>query len=691
MKKHLIFIMAATAALNACNDRPGAPAGGRNELTVPDGRLTANILNSFGRVSDPQVSPDGTTVLYGVSYPDIAGNKSNRELFTAGIDGSPRRQITHTPHSESNARWIAGGAKIACLSGGQLWVMNADGSAPQQISHYDGGISEFAFSPDERQILFISSIPSKEIQHPSDFYDDLPAADARVISDLMYRHWDEWVENIPHPFVAGFDGQALTDIFDILSGEPFECPSRPFGGIEQLSWSPDGKTIAYAGRKKTGRDYAFSTNTDIYLFDLATRATRNITNGMSGYDTDPQFSPDGNYIAWLSMAREGYEADKVRLYVLRLDTGEMRDLTQSFDNHAGTFRWAAGSRSLYMQASVRGASRIFEVTLDGAVRTVAEGAYNYGTPQPAGERQIIALRHSFSQPDELYAIDKTTGEATELSFENKHLLDQLTMGRVEERWIKTTDNQQMLTFIIYPPDFDASKKYPALLFCEGGPQSAMDQFWSYRWNFQLMAANGYIITAPARRGVTGFGQAWCEQISGDYSGQNMQDYLSAIDNLKAEPFVDEHRLGAVGASYGGYSVYYLAGHHAKRFKAFIAHSGIFNLEQMALTTEELWFVNWDNGGFYWEKDKPVAQRSYAASPHRFVDKWDTPILVMHGEKDFRVPFEQGMAAFNAARIRNLPAEMVLFPEENHWILKPQNNIFWHRTFYAWLDKWLKEQ
>ncbi|MDR3350643.1 MAG: S9 family peptidase [Prevotellaceae bacterium] len=681
--------MAATAALNACKE-PGATAGGRNELTIPDGRLTANILNSFGRISDPQVSPDGKTVLYGVSYPDIAENKSNRELFTVGTDGNGRRQLTRTADSESNARWMSGGAKIAYLSGGQLWTMNADGSAPQQISHYENGISEFAFSPDERQLLFISSVPSREIRRPSDFYDDLPKANARYISDLMYRHWDEWVENIPHPFVADFDGQSLSNIFDILSDEPFECPTRPFGGIEQLSWSPDGKTIAYACRKKTGRDYAFSTNTDIYLFDVAARTTSNMTAGMPGYDADPQFSPDGNYIAWSSMAREGYEADKVRLYIMRLATGEKSDLTQSFDNNAGAFHWAPGSRSLYMQASVRGASRIFEVTLDGAVRTIAEGACNYGAPQPAGDR-LIALRQSFSQPDELYAIDKATGEAAELSFENRHLLSQLTMGRVEERWITTTDNRQMLTFIIYPPDFDASKKYPALLFCEGGPQSAMDRFWSYRWNFQLMAANGYIVTAPARRGVTGFGQEWCEQISGDYSGQNMKDYLSAIDNLKAEPFVDENRLGAVGASYGGYSVYYLAGNHEKRFKAFIAHSGIFNLEQMALTTEELWFVNWDNGGFYWEKDKPVARRSYAASPHLFVDKWDTPILVMHGEKDFRVPFEQGMAAFNAARIRNLPAEMALFPEENHWILKPQNNIFWHRTFYVWLDKWLKEQ
>ncbi|MDR0729387.1 MAG: S9 family peptidase [Prevotellaceae bacterium] len=689
MKKYAFFLMAATVALSACTERPPSHVAGRNELTIADGILTADILNSFGRLSDPQVSPDGQTALYGVSYPNIAENKSVRELFTVGTDGSNRRRITHSLQSKSNARWIAGGAKIAFLTDGQLWVMNADGSRPQQISHYEGGIAEFAFSPDETRMLFIASVNSDDIRHPSDFYDDLPKANARVMTDLMYRHWDEWVEDIPHPFVATFDGTGLSDIVDILDGEPFECPTRPFGGIEQLAWSPDGKKIAYACRKKTGRDYAFSTNTDIYLFDVAARTTTNVTPDMAGYDTDPQFSPDGQYLAWNSMEREGYEADRVRLFILHLATGAKTCLSDLFDNNVGAFTWASDSRSIYFQASVEGASRLYALSIaDKSLRTVAEGPYNYGAPQVAGNK-IIALRQSISQPDELYAIDDATNEVAELSLENKHLLDQLTMGRVEERSIKTTDGKDMFTFVIYPPHFDPAKKYPVLLFCEGGPQSPLDQFWSYRWNFQLMAANDYIIVAPARRGVTGFGQAWCEQISGDYSGQNMQDYLTAIDALKAEPYVDENRLGAVGASYGGYSIYYLAGHHDRRFKAFIAHSGIFNLEQMALTTEELWFVRWDNGGYYWEKDNATAQRSYAQSPHKFVDKWDTPIMVMHGERDFRVPFEQGMAAFNAARIRNVPAEMVLFPEENHWILKPQNNIFWHRTFYAWLDKWLK--
>jgi dipeptidyl aminopeptidase/acylaminoacyl peptidase len=689
MQKYIFILMTATVAMQACTEQPLGNVPARNEITIADGLLTAEILNRFGRLSDPQASPDGLTALYGVAYPSIAENKSVRELFTVGVDGRNRRRITHSLQSKSNARWIAGGQKIAYLAEGQLWVMNADGSRPQQVSRYAGGIAEFAFSPDETQVLFISSVDANDVRRPSDFYDDLPKAHARVVTDLMYRHWDEWVEDIPHPFVASFDGSTLSDIFDMLDGEPFECPTRPFGGVEQLAWSPDGKTIAYACRKKTGREYAFSTNTDIYLFDVVTRTTTNLTAGMDGYDTDPQFSPDGQYLAWCSMEREGYEADKIRLFIQHLATGVKTCLTDAFDNHVGAFTWAPDSRTIYFQASVEGASRLYALSIDGQpVRTIAEGPYNYGKPQAAAGK-IIALRQSISQPDELYAIDPATGEAVDLSQENKHLLDQLTMGRVEERYITTTDRQEMFTFVIYPPRFDPSKKYPTLLFCEGGPQSPLDQFWSYRWNFQLMAAHGYIIVAPARRGVTGFGQAWCEQISGDYSGQNIQDYLTAIDALKAAPYVDENRLGAVGASYGGYSVYYLAGHHDKRFKAFISHSGIFNLEQMALTTEELWFVNWDNGGFYWDKDNRTAQRTYAHSPHRFVDRWDTPIMVMHGERDFRVPFEQGMAAFNAARIRNIPAEMVLFPEENHWILKPQNNIFWHRTFYAWLDKWLK--
>ena len=691
MKKHFILLMLATAALSACNNAQQTPETiiGRNELKITDGILNADILNSFARLSDPQVSPDGNTVLYGVSYPNIVENKSNRELFVVNVDGTNRKQITCTPKSEHNARWIADGKKIAYLTEGQIWVMNADGSAPKQISNYEGGISEFTFSPDEQKILFVSNVDISPIKKPVEIYSDLPKANARIVDDIMYRHWDEWVESTPHPFVADFDGNKLSNIFDILEGEPFECPTRPLSGIEQLAWSPDGKTIAYACRKKVGIDYAFSTNTDIYLFDLATRASKNITEGMMGYDTEPQFSPDGQWIAWASMERDGYEADLNRFFVMNLTTNEKIYLTEKFDDDVAGFIWAPDSKMLYMSASVRGTTHIYEVTVANKnIRQITTGMFEYNPPAIAGDK-LVAMRHSISQPDELYAIDKITGEATELSFENKHLLDQLKMGRVEDRWLKTTDNKEMLAWVVYPPNFDPNKKYPALLFCTGGPQGPLGQFWSYRWNLQLMAANDYIVVAPNRRGVKGFGQEWCEQISGDYGGQNMRDYFTAIDNLAKDSFVDENRLGAVGASYGGFSVYWMAGNHNKRFKAFISHAGIFNTEQLAMTTEEMFFVNFDNGGMPWEKDNKTAMRTYSNSPHKFVDKWDTPLLVMHGELDYRIPWEQGMGAFNAARMRGLPAKMVLFPDENHWTLKPQNNIFWHRTFYDWLDTWLK--
>ncbi len=689
MKKYLPLIMTAAVALAACAEQqPKEKVIGRSEPAISTGRLDANILNSFGRISDPQVSPDGNTILYGVTYQSIEDNKSNRELFVVNIDGSGNKQITATAKGEGNARWFDGGKKIAYLAGGQLWAMNADGSHQVQLSNYEGGIVEFMFSPDEQKILFISEVNA--IKRPADIYPDLPKATARIIDDLMYRHWDQWVENIPHPFVADFDGKGLTNIFDILDGEPYEAPTLPFGGMEQLAWSPDGKIIAYASRKKTGRDYAFSTNTDIYLFDVASRIHKNITEGMPGYDTQPLFSPDGKYIAWASMERDGYEADKNRFFIMDLATGEKIYLTEKYDNNVNSFCWAPDSKSLYMQSDVKGAIHLFEVTVaDKTIRQITGGLFDYGSPVLAANNKMVTTRQSISMPTELFVVDKTNGEATQVTFENKHLLDRLTMGEVKSVWLKTTDNKQMQSWVIYPPNFDPNKKYPALLYCQGGPQGPLSQFWSYRWNFQLMAANDYIVIAPHRRGVTGYGQEWVEQISGDYSGQNMRDYFTAIDYLKNEPYVDENRLGAVGASYGGYSVYWLAGNHNKRFKAFIAHCGIFNLEQMSLTTEETFFVKWDNGGLYWEKNNPVAMRSYANSPHKFVDQWDTPIMVIHGERDFRVPFEQGMAAFNAARMRNLPAEMLLFPDENHWILKPQNNVLWHRSFYAWLDKWLK--
>ena len=484
------------------------------------------------------------------------------------------------------------------------------------------------------------------------------------------------------------DGK-LANIRDIMEGEPYESPMAPFGGTEQLAWSPDGKTIAYTSRKKTGKEYAVSTNSDIYFYDLESGETRNMTEGMMGYDVNPLFSPDGTKLAWLSMERDGYEADKNRLFVMDLASGDKTYVTESFDYNTEGIVWGDDNQTLYMLSPYQGTNRIFSADIvTREITEIAGGKHDYISLDLV-DGGLIAKRQSMSRPAEIYRVDLTSGEATELSFENKHILDQLTMGEVEERWIGTTDGKQMLTWVIYPPNFDPSKKYPTLLYCQGGPQSMVSQFWSYRWNQQMMAANGYIVVAPNRRGLPGFGQEWLEQISGDYGGQNMRDYLAAIDVLAKEPFVDETRLGCTGASYGGFSTLWLAGNHDKRFKAFFAHAGIFNLEAQYLETEEMFFANWDMGGPYWDKSNAVAQRTYQTSPHRFVDKWDTPIMVSHGEFDYRILASQSMMAFNAAQLRDIPSRMLIFPDENHWITKPQNGILFQREFFRWFDEWLK--
>ena len=690
------MITATSMLLGACasnaekKDEKDAPLIGRTEVSIPNGVMTPEVLYSLARISDAKLSPDGTKVLYGASFFSIEQNKGNRELFVVNIDGSDKKQITHTPRSEQNAVWVNGGSEIAFLSpesgSSQIWVMNTDGTNRRRISDFEGGINGFSFSPDEKSVLFFSDI--KYGQRTSDVYPDLPKATGRMIDDLMYKHWDEWVETIPHPFIASIEGGKVAEATDIMKDEPYQCPMKPFNGIEDLAWSPDGKYIAYASRKKTGLELSISTNSDIYLYNIETKETKNITEGMMGYDVMPQFSPDGKSIAWVSLERDGYESDKHRLFIADLATGDKAYLTESFDYNVDAFQWKTDSKSFYFIACKEAVTHIWEMDSDKNIRQITNGQFNYAGMDVAGGK-MVAMRQSMERPAELYAINMENGDATEISFENKAILDQLTTGKCEPRWIKTTDGKQMLTWIIYPPNFDPNKKYPAILYCQGGPQSTVSQFWSYRWNMQMMAANDYIIVAPNRRGLPGFGQEWLEQISGDYGGQNMKDYLSAIDEMAKEPYVDESRLGAVGASYGGFSVFWLAGHHNKRFKAFISHAGIFNMEQQYLETEEMWFANWDFGGAYWDKGNKVAQKTFANSPHLFVDKWDTPILVTHGELDFRILASQGMSAYNAAKLRGIPAELLIYPDESHWISQPQNGVLFQRVFFRWLDRWLK--
>lgn len=701
---------------------------GKNNVKFDSDLMTPEALWAMGRIGSAMPSPDGKKIAYQVGYYSVEQNKGHQVIYVCDIDGKNNRQLTTSAKSESSPTWICNGTRIAYLSSesgtSQVWSMAADGSDRKQMTSSKSDIEGFLFSPDGTKVILIKSIAFNEVikKNPS----DLPKATGRLVTDLMYRHWDEYVESIPHPYLAAVaaDG-TIGEGSDILEGEPYECPMKPFGGTEQLAWSPDSKTIAYTCRKKIGKEYAVSTDSDIFLFDVETKKTTNICKGDDfkapeydatktmknqainaevmekynmGYDTNPQFSPDGQYVAWQSMKRDGYESDRNRLCIYKLSTGEKTYITEEFDSNVDAYCWKADSKAVFFTGVWHACTNLYHASLDGKVTKITDEWNDYGQLMLANNGdKLLVSRHSISQADELYVVTPSLKNVVktkvqQVTTENKHIYDQLSFGKVQERWTNTTDGKKMHYWVILPSNFDETKKYPTLLFCEGGPQSPVSQFWSYRWNFQIMAANGYVIIAPNRRGLPGFGSEWNEEISGDWTGQCMNDYLSAIDDAAENlPFVDKDRMGAVGASFGGFSVYYLAGHHDKRFKCFISHDGAFNLESMYTDTEEAWFSNWEYEDAYWNKDlSDNAKKTYDNSPHKFVDNWDTPILCIHGEKDYRINYNQGMGAFNAARMKGIPAELLIFPDENHWVLKPQNGILWQRTFFNWLDRWLKD-
>ena len=696
---------------------------GKSNIKLNSRMMTPEAMWAMGRIGATEASPNGDKVVYQVGYYSVKQNKSHQVLCIMDANGANNKQLTTSSKSETDPTWLDA-ETIAFISGGEIWTMKADGSERKQLSKTDGKVEGFKFSPDRSKVIILKSLPFHEIikKNPA----DLPKATGRRVTDLMYRHWDHYVESIQHPFVYTVgEGFAIAgDGSDILAGEPYECPMEPFGGIEQLAWSNDSKQIAYTCRKKTGLEYSISTDSDIFLYNVDTKTTRNLCKPAGyvapkvdptrtlaiqsvndkenlknnvGYDQNPQFSPDGKYIAWLSMERDGYEADLNRLCICDLQTGEKRYIDWQSDVDA--FCWAPlkdKQAKLYFLSVWHGCVNMYSVTAKDEVKQLTEDWADWTSLQLANDgKRILATRQSLSAPTDIYmvtpgkSIEKTKIE--QLSFENKHILDQLQFGKMQQRWVTTSDGKQMLVWVMLPANYEEGKKYPTLLFCEGGPQSPVSQFWSYRWNFQIMAANGYVVIAPNRHGLPGFGQEWKEEISGDWTGQCMKDYLAAIDDAADNlPFVDKNRLGAVGASFGGFSVYYLAGIHEKRFKAFIAHDGAFNLAAMYTETEENWFSNWEYDEAYWHRPQmPRAKQTYHDSPHKMVEKWDTPILCIHGEKDYRINATQGMSAFNAARMKGIPAELLIFPDENHWVLKPQNGILWQRTFFDFLDKWLK--
>ena len=727
----------ATAALmmTACGTQKETDKVNIQKQTIEltSDQMTPEALWAMSRIGGYEPSPDGKHIVFQMGYYSVEENKSHQVLWMMNADGTEQKQLTEDADNETDAQWLDN-ETVAFIKGGEVWKMNLDGSGRKQLSETEGKVEGFMFSPDYSKVIILQSIPFNEIikEKPA----DLPQTTGRVVTDLMYRHWDHYVESIQHPFVFSVDDDYViaNEGKDILEGEPFECPMEPFGGMEQLAWSTDSKNIAFTCRCKTGLSYSVSTDSDIFLYDVESgdiNKTKNLCKGHEwgvvsdgtvpyetdnlldptkslkdqfvntnlkdmnvGYDTNPKFSPDGRYVAWLSMERDGYEADRNRLCVYDLKEGTKSYVTESFDSNVDDYCWTPDSKTIYFIGVWHATENLYSTNLQGDVKPIITEWADFGSLKMLNDKQILAEQHSFTSPADLYVVTPGEGDngakKTQITEVNKEILDQLAKPSVEQYWVKTTDNKELLTWVILPPHFDKNKKYPTLLFCEGGPQSPVSQFWSYRWNFFIMASQGYVVVAPNRRGLPGFGQEWLEEISGDWTGQCMDDYLSAIDfACDSLPYVDRDRLAAVGASFGGFSVYYLAGHHNKRFKCFIAHDGAFNLEAMYTETEENWFSNWEYDDAPWNRDMTArAKKTYDNSPHRFVDKWDTPILCIHGEKDYRINATQGMSAFNAARMRGIEAELLIFPDENHWVLKPQNGILWQRTYFEWLERWI---
>jgi dipeptidyl aminopeptidase/acylaminoacyl peptidase len=697
--KHMFILSGLVVMLFAisCKDEATRKSTGEegdflNTLTKQESegaRLTPELLWKFGRLGEMQPSPDGKTILYTVTRYDYKTDKHHTWIFSMpAAGGNPVNLTSGTPSCE-NPRWIdnSGIAYLSEYEGNmQIWKMKADGSDKTMLSHIKNGINGFELTKSGNQLFYLQDV--KMDSTTQDKYPDLPLAKGRIIDDLMYRHWNAWHDYAySHIFITSLENNQVAPGVDIMAGEPFDSPLSPYYEIEEIAWSPDGQKLAYTCKKLTGRDFAVSTNSDIYVYDLAHHTTKDITPGMMGYDMFPVFSPDGKKIAFQSMKTPGYESDQIKLWVYDFDTDNRSCLTNDFDQNATNYVWSADGSKIYFISGIRATFQVFECSRrDGSIRQITTGRHDYNSLYLCGDK-LAGMKTTMSMASEIFSIDPANGVETQLTFVNKNIYDVVKMGRVDERLVKTTDGKNMLVWVVYPPDFDSTRKYPALLYCQGGPQSAVSQFFSYRWNLQLMAANGYIVVAPNRRGLPSFGQEWNAQISGDYGGQNIKDYLSAIDDIKKEPYVDANRLGAVGASYGGYSVLYLAGCHQKRFKVFIAHCGMFNLESQSAATEEMFFVHHDLGSYYWDKPKPKSFTQF--SPHLYVDKWDTPIMLVTGANDFRIPYTESFQAFNVARLRGIPSKLLFFPDEGHWVVKPQNSILWQREFFGWLDKWLK--
>ncbi len=694
---------AAFLAVGCCAENGGEapkPLTIDNALTAEEkaeGKFTPEIMWKMSRIGQQVLSEDGSKLIYTVTQYNLAENRGITRLWLRDMATAEECAITDYNSTNTAPQWLSDN-RIAFMSNRtgsmQAWAMDVDGQNLTQLTDIEGGIEGFGIAGDHA--FYVQRVKVAPLKG-SDKYADMDKSKVRLYDDLMVRHWDYWDDgSYLHIFAADYKDGKIVDGVDIIGADKaYDAPLAPYFDTAEIRLSPDGSMLAYTCKPLTGVDYALSTDSDIFLYDFATKATRNLSKEAAaqgdekfvGYDKYPVFSPDGTKVAFRSQRRPGNEADQQRLWVFDLATNECTYITRGQDYCVTEVAWD-GNEAIYFVLPWRGTHQVAHIDLAGNMKHITKGNHDINTFTFAGGK-IVANMNTISKAVELYDVNLESGELTQLTDVNREVYDNIKFGEVQERWITTTDGKKMLTWVILPPDFDPTKKYPTLLYCQGGPQSTVSQFWSYRWNFQLMAAEGYVIVAPNRRGCPSFGQEWTDQISGDYSGQNIRDYLAAIDEVSKEPWVDTDHRGCVGASYGGYSTYYLAGVHEGRFKAFIAHCGIFNFESMYGHTEELFFVTNDYGGAYWESDNATAMRSYANSPHKKVANWDSPIMIITGEKDYRIPYSQSLEAFTAARVQGLDARLVSFENEAHQVFQPQNSVVWNREFFGWLNKYLK--
>ena len=657
-------------------------------LKVSKGNLiTPEIIQSLTRVYSPSISPDGKWVLFSTSTPDIEENSSSSDLFLVPLEGGELRRLTASEGADYNGVWSPDGKSIAFLSSRngspQIYVISVNGGEAVQMTDIEGGVSFLSWSPDGKYFSFCQDVKLDETVQEKHL--DMDKANVLIYDDLPVRHWDTWEdEKYRHLFIIPVDGGAP---IDIMEGERFETPMKPFGGGSNIAWSPDGKEIAYTSKKV--EDFEVSTNTDVFVYNLGTKQTTNISEGMMGFDRDPLYSPDGKWIAFHSMKTPGHEADRNRLMLYNRESGEVTELSRNLDQWVGNTVWAPNSEYVYFAAEDGATVQIYRMEVEsGSWKIITEGVFNHDGGldiSPDGET-IVYGRRNFNRPTEIYA-QPVDGKPQQLTDINGEVFDRLLPATIEERWFTATDGKKFQSWVVYPPNFDPKKKYPLITYCQGGPQATVSQFFSFAWNFLLMASEGYVVVAPNRRGLPGFGQAWNDAISKDWGGLPMQDILVATDELLKEPYIDKEKAAAIGASAGGYAVFWLAGNHEGRFSAFVSHCGVFNLESMYGATEELWFTNWENGGPYW--DKRFIKNYDKHSPHRYADKWDTPILIVTGELDYRVPYTQSLEAFTVAQVKGIPSKLIHYPNENHWVLHPQEQIIWHREVFNFLDEWCK--